>query len=255
MDRKIVTITGISCSGKSFLASYANENDTPFREAVSTTTRPMRSGEIDGVHYNFVTKEQFIAMDKNNELLEKNNFSGNFYGLSMHGMNQVYAQGKIPMVVIDPNGARNLRIRCESLGIETLNVFIDCPLETSIGRWIERFNLETEKGESNAKYFAQRISQTLAFENQWAGALDYHQVLPYSTNLNELLDQLSSIETIAKQGIVYKIPKPLSLIDIDSKSLAEHIEVMLRNKSSAVDMIEKSAKFSKKNDKEVKLSW
>lgn len=255
MERKIVTVTGISCSGKSFLASYANENDTPFKEAVSTTTRPMRNGEIDGVHYNFVTKEQFITMENNNELLEKNNFSGNFYGLSVHGMNQVYAKGKTPMVVIDPNGARNLRIRCESLGIQTLNVFIDCPLEISIQRWIERYNLEAEKGESKVKYFAQRISQTLAFENQWKSALDYHQVLPYSKNLNELLDQLNTIESSTKQNIAFKIPKPLSLVEKDSKSLAEYIEIMLEKDTSAADMINKSAKFTKKINQESNLSW
>lgn len=60
-----------------------------FAFSVSYTTRAMRPKEVDGVHYNFVTKEVFQAMEKEGEFIEWANVHGNFYGTAKAGISKI----------------------------------------------------------------------------------------------------------------------------------------------------------------------
>lgn len=58
------------------------------------TTRSPRPGEIDGVHYHFVTKDTFKELLAENAFIEHAEFSGNLYGTSFETVRQVQSQGK-----------------------------------------------------------------------------------------------------------------------------------------------------------------
>lgn len=237
MDKKIVTITGISCSGKSFLASYANNNDSGFKEAVSTTTRPRRTGEVHGREYYFVSKEEFESLSNKNQLLERNLFADNFYGLSIKGLNDVYEKNLVPIVVIDPNGARNLRIRGNELGIQVYNIYINCSVKLSIQRWLERSKLDSESGNPNVDYYASRIEKTLTDESLWSTALDYHLVLDNSTNEDELKNQIKNISDFISRPIEYKNPKNQIARHKKSTRLYEQIASKITGPCSFEDIL------------------
>ena len=69
MNDKIFVFCGKSGSGKDFYAHKIKENIN-LKFVVSTTSRPMRSGEVDGREYNFTTKENFLKKIEDNEFIE-----------------------------------------------------------------------------------------------------------------------------------------------------------------------------------------
>lgn len=77
--QNILVITGPSGVGKSTLIDYL-EKKPLFKPSVSYTTRPKRPNETDGVHYHFVTKEEFEEKIAKEEFLEYKEYCGNYYG-------------------------------------------------------------------------------------------------------------------------------------------------------------------------------
>ncbi len=133
MSNLIITITGPSCTGKSTLAQRLIDTGK-FTEIVSTTTRPMRSGDVDGVSYHFVTKSEF----KNIEMLETIEFNGNYYGGSVAEFKEKFASGLIPVIVVEPNGMRQININAKTKGWKVLNIFIDVDPQVQARRFLSR---------------------------------------------------------------------------------------------------------------------
>lgn len=79
-----------------------------FAYSVSTTSRKPREGEIDGVNYYFISREQFIADREAGKFIETAEFSGNLYGTSFKSINNVTSSGKICICDLNIDGAINL---------------------------------------------------------------------------------------------------------------------------------------------------
>lgn len=77
--------------------------------AVSATTRAPRDGEIDGVHYCFLTREQFEQKISENEVLEYTEYCGNYYGTLRKSVQGLISQGKDAILKIEVRGAMNIR--------------------------------------------------------------------------------------------------------------------------------------------------
>ncbi len=77
--------------------------------SVSATTRFPRPGETDGVHYRFVTREQFQALVAEGGLLEWAEFAGNLYGTPRQPVMDHLAAGRSVLLEIDLQGARLVR--------------------------------------------------------------------------------------------------------------------------------------------------
>ena len=77
--------------------------------SVSATTRFPRPGETDGVHYRFVTREQFQALVAEGGLLEWAEFAGNLYGTPRQPVMDQLAAGRPVLLEIDLQGARLVR--------------------------------------------------------------------------------------------------------------------------------------------------
>ena len=77
--------------------------------SVSATTRSPRAGEVDGVHYQFKTKEQFQQLIANDEVVEYNFYNGNYYGTLKEEIHKRLEAGKLVVLVIDVHGAANIR--------------------------------------------------------------------------------------------------------------------------------------------------
>ena len=77
---KLIVISGASGVGKGTVLGIMMEKRKDLSFSVSATTRPPRPGEIDGVHYYFITREKFEAMIAAGEFLEYDAHADNYYG-------------------------------------------------------------------------------------------------------------------------------------------------------------------------------
>ncbi len=108
-DRKLIVISGPSGCGKDTVLRRIRELDDSIATNVSYTTRSPRKGEVDGVNYHFVSKEQFLENIDNGMMLEYNQYAGNYYGTSRESINRFLEDGTTVVLVIDVNGGRNVK--------------------------------------------------------------------------------------------------------------------------------------------------
>jgi guanylate kinase len=93
--------------------------------AVSATTRPQRPGEEDGVHYWFLSREEFDAKIEAGEFLEWVDYVGNRYGTLRSEIDRLRAAGKAPLLELETEGALRVKRR-EALAV---TIFVTAPVE------------------------------------------------------------------------------------------------------------------------------
>jgi len=128
MKRNIIMSCGISGSGKSTLMEGLVDLDPElFEIAISSTTREPREGEIDGVHYYFLTEEEFL----NRDMIESVQFNGCYYGVQASEFERISSEKHI-LLVVEPNGALQIAkyIQENELDIEPLLIHMSIPLST-----------------------------------------------------------------------------------------------------------------------------
>jgi guanylate kinase len=107
-------VSAPSGAGKTTLVEHL-VNETPhLKMSRSYTSRPARPGESDGVDYNFVARDQFEAMAAGGEFLEWADVFGNLYGTRAADTERMLAAGEDVVLVIDVQGARQVRSRSPS---------------------------------------------------------------------------------------------------------------------------------------------
>ena len=89
----LVVVSGPSGVGKGTIMRPFMERNKNVKYSVSATTRAPREGEIDGVNYHFVTKEQFEKLIENDEMLEWARYGGNYYGTPRFAVERGLAAG------------------------------------------------------------------------------------------------------------------------------------------------------------------
>ncbi len=107
-------VSAPSGAGKTTLVERLVENTPRLRMSRSYTSRAARPGEADGVDYNFVSRDRFEAMVAANEFLEWADVFGNLYGTSALDTERILAAGDDLVLVIDVQGARQVRQRSVS---------------------------------------------------------------------------------------------------------------------------------------------
>jgi guanylate kinase len=111
-------VSGASGTGKSSLVGRLVAAETDLVVSVSHTTRPKRSAEKDGVHYNFIDADSFQARAREGLFLEYAQVFGHFYGTSRVWVAQQLRSGIDVILEIDWQGARQVRERITgSIGI------------------------------------------------------------------------------------------------------------------------------------------
>ena len=113
-------VSAPSGTGKTTLVERLVHVVPNLRMSRSYTSRPSRAGESDGVDYNFISRARFAAMVEANEFLEWADVFGHCYGTSAADTEALLAAGQDAVLVIDVQGARQVRSR----GIETVGIFV-----------------------------------------------------------------------------------------------------------------------------------
>ena len=116
-------VSAPSGAGKTTLVEQLVEHMPHLRMSRSYTSRTARTGEADGVDYNFVTRDRFEAMIEAGALLEWADVCGNLYGTGRADTERHLASGEDLVLVIDVQGARQVR----TLGVEAVTVFVMPP--------------------------------------------------------------------------------------------------------------------------------
>ena len=142
---KVVAIMGKSASGKTTLQkAIAREFDV--NEIVSTTTRPKRDREKEGVDYKFVTIEQFTEKVLNGDMLEADDFNDWFYGTEISALNE----NKVNVGVFTPNGVEAL---AQDGRIDLKVIYIDADDKQRLLRSLNR-ETNPDVAEICRRYFA-----------------------------------------------------------------------------------------------------
>ncbi|MDP5255245.1 MULTISPECIES: guanylate kinase [unclassified Vibrio] len=144
-------VSAPSGAGKSSLISALLEKNPTYamKVSVSHTTRDMRPGEEDGVHYHFVSRGEFESLIAEGAFLEHAEVFGNYYGTSRPWIEQTLEQGIDVFLDIDWQGARQIR---EQMPLAR-SIFILPPSNSELERRL------TTRGQDSKEVIAKRMSE------------------------------------------------------------------------------------------------
>lgn len=120
----ILILSGPSGCGKSTLLKEVYKDIGDYYFSISTTTRQPRIGEVNGVDYFFVSKEEFEKDIEENSFLEYASVHGNYYGTSLKPINKALDEKKLVIFDIDVQGHELVRNKLDSI---VTSVFITTP--------------------------------------------------------------------------------------------------------------------------------
>jgi len=147
----LIVISGPSGVGKDTVIKRLLEVDPKLRYSVSYTTRRPRPGEVDGVNYHFVSREEFERLIREGAFLEHATYGGNLYGTPFAQLDQERAAGRDIVLKIDVQGAEQVRKRAP----DALRIFLAPPsMDELLRRRTERHSEDAGEGASR-----QRIAQ------------------------------------------------------------------------------------------------
>ena len=201
----IVTLTGPSCAGKTTLEKRLKA--AGFENVISTTTRAPRTGEVNGTSYYFMDKSQFKRHDALGAFVEKVTFNGEYYGVSVQEVERVAALGKPIVVIVEPEGLKQIRSFCQKRSWNYFTVFIDNPGgvigERFLARYMNDLKKAVETGASDSQIkkiqatYAGRLGVMLKDECWWGedvGPLcDLWLQAFDESNIDSVMDQIGQV--------------------------------------------------------------
>ncbi len=179
---RLVLYTGSSGVGKGTIMSELLKRDENIRLSVSNTTRAPREGEIDGVHYNFVTKEQFEDLIAKDGFLEYAQYCENYYGTPKKQVEDMLADGKCVFLEIEVQGGLQILEKYP----DVLSIFI---LPPSMEILSERLH---GRGTENEETIQKRLAEA---ENE----ISYKDRYKYNVVNDDLNEAVESILEILRK--------------------------------------------------------
>jgi guanylate kinase len=159
----LVVISGPSGVGKDTLIQRLRELDPSLRYSISCTTRKPRVGEVDGVHYFFVSRQRFEEQIAQGFFLEFATYNGNYYGTPAAAVEEARTAGHDILLKIEVQGAEVVRKRAP----DGLFIFIAPPSKEELVR-----RQELRQGADPQEDMAQR-SKIAETEMKHASQYDY----------------------------------------------------------------------------------
>lgn len=158
---RVFILSAPAGTGKTTLVQKLVEEFPNVVASVSYTTRPQRPGEIEGVHYHFLSETDFVDRIAKREFLEYVQLYGNYYGTSRQWMESQLSQNKHVFLVIDTQGALQLKGK-----IEATYIFVSPPSLEELERRLQVRQTETQEVIDKRVSWARQEIQAI-------GAYDY----------------------------------------------------------------------------------
>lgn len=205
----LIVISGFSGVGKGTVVSeLLKRYPDLYSLSISATTRPMRPGEEEGVHYFYRTREAFENMIASDSLLEFAEYNGNYYGTPKDYVLSEMESGKNVILEIEVQGALKIRQKFP----EAFLIFILPPDARSLYERLVKRGTETEDVIRN------RMKRALV-EAEYA---PYYHVCPVNDDLEKCIEETHSL-IINKQKEMEERRRLLS-------SITEELALIVENK-------------------------
>ncbi len=155
----LLILSSPSGAGKTTLTRMLLQANLGLTLSISVTTRPRRSSEADGVHYNFIGRKPFLALRDADELLEWAEVHGNFYGTPREPVQEVLGQGRDVIFDIDYQGTQQVKAK---VGADAVTVFILPPSMAELQARLER------RAEDPSDVIARRLANATNEIRRWS---------------------------------------------------------------------------------------
>jgi guanylate kinase len=179
----LFVLSAPSGTGKDTVIRRLREQGLPIRVAVTVTTRAPRPGEIDGVHYYFVSQNEYQRMLAEDELLEHAEVHGNWYGVPRRPVREWLAAGEDVLLKIDVQGAATVRQKVP----QAIFIFLAPQSINELNRRLSARHSETEAER------ARRLADA-SYELTQQAWYDY-QVVNRQNHLDEAVDKVKAVIT------------------------------------------------------------
>ena len=177
-----VILSGVSGAGKDTVMREILKRMDNVEFIASYTSREQRDRDIPGQTYNFVSREEFEQMIKNDEFYEYDVHHENYYGTSKKLLNEKISKGKIIIKDIDVNGTENL-VKILKNDIKIITVFLRVP------KAVLRKRIEQREEEITPEEIDLRLSR---FEYEESKIPNYDYVIK-NNNLEKTVNIIMSI--------------------------------------------------------------
>lgn len=182
----LIVLSGPSGAGKDAMLIRMKELGVPFHYVVTSTTRPPRTGEKDGVEYSFVSESGFHEMMQRGDLIESAKVYGYWYGVPKHEVKQALDEGKDVVLKIDVQGAATIR----NLLPGAVLVFLTLP---SLEEYEQRLRQRKTESDTDLKVRLGKVNEEL----RTMLIFDY-VVVNRQDELDAAVDQIKAIVTAEK---------------------------------------------------------
>ncbi len=176
---KVIVISGPSGVGKGTVVQELLSNNDDCTLSVSATTRAPREGEVHGVNYFFITKEEFQSRIKNNAMLEYAQYCDNYYGTPRDYVQQSVENGKNIILEIEVQGALNVK----STMPEAVTVFVMPPSMIELEKRLR------DRGTEEEEVIQQRL-KTAVEEMRQSTKYDY---IVINDTVNQCVNDIKTI--------------------------------------------------------------
>ena len=175
----LFVVSAPSGTGKTTIVERLVQVVPNLRMSRSYTSRPARAGECDGVDYNFITRPRFEEMVRANAFLEWADVFGNLYGTGAADAEHELASGRDLVLVIDVQGARQVRDR----RTDTIGVFVLPPSFSALERRLRGRSKDSEEA----------IRRRLVTARREIDAVTEYDYIVVNDDLDASVDQLRAI--------------------------------------------------------------
>lgn len=176
---RLFILSGPSGSGKDTILKEALKRHPEIKLSISSITRDMREGEIEGEKYHFISREEFEDQLSRDMFLEHNMFVGNYYGTPRLPVEECLAAGGDMIVEIDVNGAKQVKAKIP----QAISIFIMPPSFEVLKKRLSGRGTESEE------LVTKRLNEAI---REIRSAYDYDYIV-INDKLEEAIEDLLSV--------------------------------------------------------------
>ncbi|MCC8191223.1 MAG: guanylate kinase, partial [Planctomycetes bacterium] len=186
----LVVLSGPAGSGKSSLVeNLIRTNPGKARRAVTATTRPPRPGEVDGVDYHFLSREEFLRLIEQGAFLEYTTFNNNLYGTPKQVLDSELAKGGVVILVIEVEGAESVKFFFPN----AIFIFVIPPTPGELRRRLEKRGTENR----------QEIESRLAIARNEMQRISEYDFLIINDNFDTATQDLAAVIRAVDRSLIF----------------------------------------------------